>query len=111
MRRYLPSLIERSSPVAIFILTLDRPKPSRAATSAGEYHRGASGPGWLLIAISLKDVGTVDTYVSELGGVSDGVTGVPVAFAGGGCGGVGEQGVTGVAPARAGVGEGVDHDG
>src|SRR5689334_7326403 len=43
-RRYLPSFMDRSSPVAIFIFTLERPKPSRTATSAGEYHRGARMP-------------------------------------------------------------------
>src|SRR4051794_7166365 len=93
MRRYLPSLMERSSPVAIFILTLDRPKPSRTVTSAGEYHRGVSGPGWLLITwFSLLRVesGTVDTYVSGGEGFAGGLLGVAVSFAGGCGGGVGE---------------------
>ncbi|KXK59453.1 hypothetical protein AWW66_24220 [Micromonospora rosaria] len=31
--------------MAIFILTLDRPKPSRTATSAGEYQRGVRWAG------------------------------------------------------------------
>src|SRR5205823_13019047 len=45
MRRFLPSLTDRSSPVATSILVLLRPKPSSCATWATLYHFGASsGP-------------------------------------------------------------------
>src|SRR4051812_11264758 len=53
----------------------------------------------------------VDTYVSGIEGFTGGVACASVPLAGGcGCG-VGEHGVAGVAPARAGVGEGIDDDG
>src|SRR5438270_13674695 len=42
MRRCLPSLSERSSPVATSILVLLRPKPSISATWTTLYHFGAS---------------------------------------------------------------------
>src|SRR5262245_4439929 len=104
IRRYLPSLMDRSSRVAISIFTLERPKPSSTATSAGEYHLGFSVTGGLVIgARSFQRIVKVvlPVKLASCGQAGWNLGRVVTVLTGACSGAVGQEGVAGRVPAGA----------